>query len=64
MLARRDARALRQQKAATAIQTAYRRHKMRQQYQEVVHNITHLQVRGRQHLSNCTLRLRGMLPLG
>eukprot|EP00775_Hariotina_reticulata_P007220 gene7220-7433_t len=43
MLARRDARALRQQKAATAIQTAYRRHKMRQQYQEVLHNITHLQ---------------------
>jgi hypothetical protein len=45
MLARKEARALRQQKAATTIQTAYRRHKMRQQYQEVVHTITHLQVR-------------------
>jgi hypothetical protein len=44
MLARKEARALRQEKAAITIQTAYRRHKMRQQYQAVVHTITHLQV--------------------
>lgn len=45
MLARKEARALRQQKAATTIQTAWRRHKMRQQFQAVLHTITHLQVR-------------------
>lgn len=44
MLARKETRALRQQKAATIIQTAYRRHKMRQQYREVLHTITQLQV--------------------
>lgn len=44
MLARKACRALRQHRAATTIQTAYRRHKIRQQYQAVVHTITQLQV--------------------
>eukprot|EP00879_Flechtneria_rotunda_P010956 GHRR01011448.1.p1 GENE.GHRR01011448.1~~GHRR01011448.1.p1 ORF type:complete len:975 (+),score=342.76 GHRR01011448.1:784-3708(+) len=43
MLARRQARALREQRAVTVIQKAWRSYKMRQQYQEVLYNITHLQ---------------------
>lgn len=44
LLARKETRALRQQKAATNIQTAWRRYKMRQQYNRVLHNITAVQV--------------------
>lgn len=44
LLARRETRALRQQKAAVNIQTAWRRYKMRQQYNLVLHNITAVQV--------------------
>jgi hypothetical protein len=45
LLARKQTRALRQQKAAVNIQTAWRRYKMRQQYNVVLHNITAVQVR-------------------
>lgn len=44
MLARKEARAMRQQKAAVNIQTAWRRYRMRQQYNLVLHNITAVQV--------------------
>lgn len=44
LLARSQTRELRQQKAATNIQTAWRRYKMRQQYNMVLHNITAVQV--------------------
>lgn len=44
VLARKETRALRQQKAATSIQTAWRRFRMRQQFNLVLHNITAVQV--------------------
>lgn len=44
LLARKETRHLRQQRAATNIQTAWRRYKMRQQYNLVLHNITAVQV--------------------
>jgi predicted metal-binding protein len=44
LLARKQTRSLRQQKAAVNIQTAWRRYKMRQQYNLVLHNITAVQV--------------------
>lgn len=44
LLARKQTRSLREQKAATNIQTAWRRYKMRQQYNLVLHNITAVQV--------------------
>jgi myosin-5 len=44
LLARTQTRALRRQKAAVNIQTAWRRYKMRQQYNLVLHNITAVQV--------------------
>lgn len=44
LLARTQTRTLRRQKAAVNIQTAWRRYKMRQQYNLVLHNITAVQV--------------------
>jgi hypothetical protein len=43
MLARKLARSMRQQHAAVIIQTAWRRHQMRLQYQHMLHNIVAVQ---------------------
>jgi myosin heavy subunit len=43
MLARKQARGLRRQKAAVVIQTAWRRYKMRLEYQAMYHQIVMLQ---------------------
>lgn len=45
MLARNRARELRRQHAATMVQTAWRRYKLRQQYKQVYHHILQVQVR-------------------
>jgi myosin heavy subunit len=43
MLARKLARSMRQQRAAVIIQTAWRRHQIRLQYQHMLHNIVAVQ---------------------
>lgn len=59
LLARKETRALRQQKAAVNIQTAWRRYKMRQLYHQVLHNITSVQVRDSQPDEPTELPCRG-----
>lgn len=46
MLARKEARFRRQTKAATVVQSAWRRHKLQQEFKAVLQSITLVQVRG------------------
>lgn len=63
VLARKQTRSLREQKAAVNIQTAWRRYKMRQQYNMVLHNITAVQVGCTRVRSPCHHALSSCLPL-
>lgn len=48
MLARKEARFMRQTRAATVVQAAWRRHKLQQEYHAVQVSLTTVQVRGGQ----------------